>query len=84
MIDSHTHLDSCKPSDADLDRALASLVEGLRVVAAFLLPYLPERMGVLLDALGVEDRGLRGLAEGPRVERVASLDPLFPKRDTGA
>jgi methionyl-tRNA synthetase len=67
-----------------LDRALASLVEGLRVVAAFLLPYLPERMGTLLDALAVEDRGLRAFGEGARVERVASLEPLFPKREVAA
>jgi hypothetical protein len=54
------------------------------VVAAFLLPYLPERMGTLLDALAVEDRGLRAFGEGPRVERVESLEPLFPKREVAA
>jgi methionyl-tRNA synthetase len=68
----------------DLDRALASLVEGLRVVAAFLLPYLPDRMGILLDALAVEDRGLRGFGEGARVVEVAALEPLFPKREVAA
>jgi methionyl-tRNA synthetase len=65
----------------DLDRALASLTEGLRVVAAYLLPYLPDRMGTLLDALGTQDRGLRGFGEGERTQQVQTLDPLFPKRE---
>jgi len=74
-------LDKDDAKAAELDRALASLVEGLRVVATFLVPYLPDRMGTLLDALGVEDRSLRGFGDGPRVERVEGLEPLFPKRD---
>jgi methionyl-tRNA synthetase len=69
---------------ADLDRALASLIEGLRTVAVLLIPYLPERMGTLLDALGVEDRTLRAFGEGQRVEQVASLDPLFPRIERAA
>jgi methionyl-tRNA synthetase len=68
----------------DLDRALASLAEGLRTVAVLLVPYLPERMGTLLDALGTEDRSLRGFGEGERVQAVGDLAPLFPKRDLAA
>jgi methionyl-tRNA synthetase len=68
----------------DLDRALASLAEGLRAVAVALVPYLPERMGTLLDALGVEDRTLRGFGEGEPVRTVSDLEPLFPKRQVAA
>jgi methionyl-tRNA synthetase len=63
----------------DLDRVLASLIEGVRTVAVFLVPYLPERMGTLLDALGVEDRTLRGFGEGAPVQAVGDLDALFPR-----
>jgi methionyl-tRNA synthetase len=51
----------------DLDRALTSLVDGLRVIARELTPFLPEAMGKLTAAV-----------EGERVEQ---LDPLFPKRE---
>ena len=68
----------------DLDRALASLIEGLRTVAVFLVPYLPERMGTLLDALGVEDRTLRGFGEGAPVQDVGDLEPLFPRIERAA
>jgi methionyl-tRNA synthetase len=64
---------------AELDCALASLVEGLRTVATLLLPWLPDRMGVLLDALGTEDRSLREFGAGPRVAQVGALAPLFPR-----
>ena len=64
---------------ADLDRVLASLIEGVRTVAVFLVPYLPERMGTLLDALGVEDRTLRSFGDGAPVQAVGDLDALFPR-----
>jgi hypothetical protein len=41
-------------------------------------------MGTLLDALGVEDRSLRGFGEGERVRAVSDLEPLFPKREVVA
>ncbi|HEX8123579.1 MAG TPA: methionine--tRNA ligase [Solirubrobacteraceae bacterium] len=50
----------------DLDRALTSLVEGLRVIARELTPFLPEAMGKLTAAV-----------EG---DSVHTLEPLFPKR----
>ena len=53
--------------DADLDRALASLAAGLRVVAQQLMPFMPETMGRLATAV-----------EGDELE---ALEPLFPKRE---
>jgi methionyl-tRNA synthetase len=64
----------------DLDRTLASLVEGLRVVAVVLLPWLPDTMGRLLDALGARDRSLAAARYGAEVPTsVERLAPLFPK-----
>jgi len=51
-----------------LDRTLASLVEGLRTVNVMLEPYMPATAARLRDALGSP-----GGAVGP-------LEPLFPKR----
>jgi methionyl-tRNA synthetase len=66
---------------ADLDRALASLVEGVRVVTVLLHPWIPERAGRLLDALGAPDLGIAGARLGAAVPaRVADIDPLFPKQ----
>jgi methionyl-tRNA synthetase len=75
----------------DLDRVLASLAEGLRVVSVLLAPYLPVSTERLLDVLGVEDRGLTAarFGAGARVgagadtmgqpRRVGAIEPLFPK-----
>jgi methionyl-tRNA synthetase len=65
-------------SAGDLDCALASLVEGLRVVALHLDAYLPATMAKLLGALGVADRGLRDFGAGGG-GAVTALEPLFPK-----
>jgi methionyl-tRNA synthetase len=68
----------------DLDRTLASLTEGLRVVAVLLHAYLPESTSKLLTALAAPDTSLDtaqfgyGGGDGDRV--VGPLDPLFPKR----
>jgi methionyl-tRNA synthetase len=65
----------------DLDRVLASLAEGLRVVTVLLEPYLPASAGKLLDALGASDRSLGGARLGAgRLDRVQTLEPLFPKQ----
>jgi methionyl-tRNA synthetase len=53
---------------AELDQALASLVEGLRTVNVMLEPYIPESTEKLRAALGAPG--------GP----VTALEPLFPKR----
>jgi methionyl-tRNA synthetase len=70
---------------ADLDRALASLAEGVRVVAVLLHPWMPDRMGVLLDALGAPALALDTAGFGAAVPaRVEKLEPLFPKHERAA
>jgi methionyl-tRNA synthetase len=66
----------------ELDKVLASLAEGLRVVSVLLHPYLPVSTERLLGALGAKDMSLAaarfgGGTETPR--RVQPLEPLFPK-----
>jgi methionyl-tRNA synthetase len=64
----------------ELDRVLATLAEGLRVVSVLLHPYLPDSTAKLLDALGASDLSLRGAAFGiGAIERAKALEPLFPK-----
>ncbi len=75
----------------DLDRVLASLAEGLRVVSVLLVPYLPVSTQRLLDVLAVEDRSLAaasfgapasGAATGAAAgvpRQVGAIEPLFPK-----
>ncbi len=65
----------------ELDGVLASLAEGLRVVAVLLVPYLPASMGILLAALGESQAGVeaaeyRSSGSGARVQ---TIPPLFPK-----
>ncbi|MBI5105085.1 MAG: class I tRNA ligase family protein, partial [Solirubrobacterales bacterium] len=68
--------------EADLDRVLASLVEGVRVVAVLLHPWLPDRMGVLLETLHAPDLRLERAAFGAGgLEQVDKLAPLFPKHE---
>jgi methionyl-tRNA synthetase len=65
---------------ADLDRVLATLAEGLRVVSVLLHPYLPDATSRLLGALGAPQLSLAGAGFGTgRVRRVRALEPLFPK-----
>ncbi len=65
---------------ADLDRVLATLAEGLRVVSVLLHPYLPASTAKLLQALGAPDVSLAGARLGAgAVGRVAQIEPLFPK-----
>jgi methionyl-tRNA synthetase len=65
---------------SDLDRALRTLAEGLRVVAVLLWPYLPASSERLLDALGANDLSLAGATLGAgKIERVAQIESLFPK-----
>jgi methionyl-tRNA synthetase len=69
------------PAQAEqLDRALRSLAEGLRVVSVLLHPYLPAATERLLAALGAPDVSLAGARFGAgTIERVRPLEPLFPK-----
>ncbi|MHB8532309.1 MAG: methionine--tRNA ligase [Solirubrobacteraceae bacterium] len=64
----------------ELAAVLYSLLEGLRVVAVLLWPYLPASTERLLAALGSPDPALAGAVLGAGgVQRVAQLEPLFPK-----
>ncbi len=65
---------------SDLDRVLATLAEGVRVVSVLLHPYLPQSTARLLDALGAPDTTLAGAAFGRgAIGRVQPIEPLFPK-----
>ncbi len=69
----------------DLDRVLGTLVEGLRVVSVLLWPYLPASAEKVLDALGAPGLELSGASlGGGRIEKVAKIEPLFPKGDAAA
>jgi methionyl-tRNA synthetase len=64
----------------DLDRVLSTLLEGLRVVAVLLWPYLPASVEKLLAALGAPALELAGAELGSgSIERVSTIEPLFPK-----
>ncbi len=66
---------------AALDRTLATLAEGLRVVTVLLHPYIPQSTDRLLEALGAPDTDYRAatLASPGAGATVAGLPPLFPK-----
>jgi methionyl-tRNA synthetase len=66
---------------ADLDEALYSLAEGLRVVSVLLHPWVPESAAKLLAALGREDLSLEGarLGAGEGGARIGELGQLFPR-----
>ncbi|MBV8999069.1 MAG: class I tRNA ligase family protein, partial [Solirubrobacterales bacterium] len=65
----------------ELDRTLASLAEGLRVVSVLLHPYIPASVEKLLPALGVPDVSYARAIFDERGSglSVQSLEPLFPK-----
>ncbi|CAN5227160.1 methionine--tRNA ligase [soil metagenome] len=64
----------------ELDTVLASLIEGLRVVAVVLHPWLPESTGKLLDALGSPQVDLEcARVQAGRLGAIDKLAPLFPK-----
>jgi methionyl-tRNA synthetase len=65
---------------SDLDRVLASLIEGLRVVAVVLHPWIPATVERLLDTLAAPDLALGGARmQAGRLGAIAKLEPLFPK-----
>jgi methionyl-tRNA synthetase len=66
----------------ELDRVLASLAEGVRVISVLLEPFIPTSARKLLDALGATDLSLVDAAFAPRGggRTVTALEPLFPKR----
>ena len=64
----------------ELDRVLATLAEGLRVVGVVLHPWMPERTGKLLDALGSPGLELEGARmQAGRPGPISKLDPLFDR-----
>jgi methionyl-tRNA synthetase len=65
---------------ADLDRVLASLHEGLRVITVLLHPFLPVATAKLLAALGRPEIDFEHARCAPAPIRVEALEPLFPKR----
>jgi methionyl-tRNA synthetase len=64
----------------ELDRALASLIEGVRVIAVLLHPYLPETVEKLQAALGADELDYAAAGFGARrLARVEKIEPLFPR-----
>jgi methionyl-tRNA synthetase len=67
--------------EADLDRVLTTLAEGLRLITVLLHAYIPQRAAVLLDALGAPDLSIANARFGAAIPaQVTDLDPLFPKQ----
>jgi methionyl-tRNA synthetase len=66
----------------ELDRVLATLVEGLRVVTVLLAAYLPQTAEQLLAALGQPQLSLSEarFSEAGSGLRISQIEPLFPKR----
>jgi methionyl-tRNA synthetase len=66
---------------AQLDQALYTLAEGLRVVSVLLHPFMPSSAERLLVALGREDLSLDGarLGAGGGGGSIAELGQLFPR-----
>jgi methionyl-tRNA synthetase len=66
---------------AELDRVLASLIEGLRVVTVLLSAYLPAATARLLASLDEQDTAVAAAQFRARGSgrRVRSIEPLFPK-----
>ncbi len=69
-------------SAPQLDEALASLAEGVRVLSVLLHPYMPGTTQALLETLGSPDVAFPRavFAEHGNGATVSELDPLFPKR----
>ena len=66
---------------AELDKTLATLIEGIRVVTVLLNPWIPERAGQLLDTISSPSIDYATAGFGAAVPaQVADLEPLFPKQ----
>jgi methionyl-tRNA synthetase len=69
--------------DEAVARVLATLVEGLRVVAVLLHPWMPASTAKIRDALGAPDLDYAGATPaGGTVRTVERLPPLFPKHES--
>jgi methionyl-tRNA synthetase len=72
---------AAEDSQGRLDQVLRTLAEGLRVVAVLLWSYMPASAERLLAALGVSDLSLASATlESTEIERVSTIEPLFPRR----
>jgi methionyl-tRNA synthetase len=65
---------------------LANLLEGLRVIAATLEPFMPRQAAKLLDLLGVDEAAAyapfgAGLKPGDRVKAPIALFPRIDKAE---
>jgi methionyl-tRNA synthetase len=70
---------------SELDRALATLAEGLRVVSVLLHPYMPACTERLLATLGAPDTSIACARYGAgSIAHVGALEALFPKIDAPA
>jgi methionyl-tRNA synthetase len=71
---------------AELDSVLYSMVNGLRIVAILLVPYLPRSMETLLGALnaGPSLQSAHWDAGSASGEPIARIDSLFPKATEGS
>jgi methionyl-tRNA synthetase len=66
----------------ELDRVLATLIAGLRVLGVLLHPYMPSSTDKLLAAIGCQDRSLacaRWDSTAGLGQPIATLESLFPK-----
>ena len=69
----------------DLDRVLASLSDGLRIVCVLLHPWLPPTTDKVLAALGAPSTALADATPGAvALGPVTRLEPLFPKEPAAA
>jgi methionyl-tRNA synthetase len=72
---------------ADLDRVLFDLIDGLRVLAVVLSPYLPDTAPRMLAALGQDESFAWTEARSGRTrvaEGIEPAQPLFPRVDAPA
>ena len=71
----------------DLSAVLYDLLEGLRLIALYLAPFLPETAGKILEALDLPagisllSYEAHGMPGSEALYRVRPAGPLFPKRD---
>ncbi len=70
---------------AELDKTLATLIEGVRTVTTLLLPWIPDRATQLLGTLGATDHSYAAATFGAALPtQVSDLEPLFPKHQAPA
>jgi methionyl-tRNA synthetase len=66
---------------ARLDTCLYNLVEGVRVIALLLIPFMPASSATVLDAVGEPGRELAAFGSRGGGAATEWIKPLFPKLD---